>query len=104
MSFICCIGNHQSQPGEHAVRVVVVTRDKEYPRRENAHRARSGPKFVRDEFDAREHSKDKEPRKSRYTPRKVELARRHDPGGKGFEIVREVLACASCANSLTQSA
>ena len=97
MSFVCRIGNHQSQPGERSVRIAVETREKEYPARENAHRFPHSLKTETD-FDGTP----KEPNEWKVGKKKRNAM--HDPGGKGFEIVREVLACPSCAASLTQSA
>lgn len=122
MSFFCCIGNHQAQPGERSVRIVVEWREKEYAPRENAHRCPRGnyklPQRVeegRNVSDRVRNGDDSQPRALvshrkvvvRHTPRnlpKRHQAGMHDKGGKGLEVAREVLACASCANSLTQSA
>lgn len=70
MSFRCGICGVQQPPRSKATRVITETREKVYPVRMSAHhyRDREGHEQVRD-----------------------------DPGGKGVEVVREVLACESCS-------
>ena len=65
----CQLCNRVSLPGERATKVVIERRPTEYPSRSKAQRARSG-------------------RRSRY---------QDDPGGAGYEIAKEALACAICA-------
>ena len=91
--FKCALGNHQTQPGERSVRVAVETREVVYPARANANREPRGFKPVRENDD-----------RSPETRKRIRKFSQDDPGGKGLEIVREVLACASCAKSLTQLA
>lgn len=86
--FKCALLNHQSEPGERAVRIVVETREVTYPARVNAHRAPGGYKPV-SEIDDR----------SPETRKRLRKFSQDDPGGKGREIVREILACAKCAAS-----
>lgn len=71
--FTCGICQEVSKPREKALHVVVETREKVYPVRRQANRFidRSGMEQVRD-----------------------------DPGGTGYEIVREVLAHELCAINL----
>jgi hypothetical protein len=72
MCFICGLCAVYTKPGEKAFRVIVETREKIYPYREGANvfvpRDEPGKKIIKD-----------------------------DLGGKGREIVKEVLACAPCA-------
>ena len=65
----CQLCNRVSRPGERATKVVVERRPTEYPSRSKAQRARSG-------------------RRSKY---------QDDPGGAGYEIAKEAIACATCA-------
>jgi hypothetical protein len=65
----CELCNRVSRPGERAVKVVLERRPAEYPSRSKAQRARSG-------------------RRSKF---------QDDPGGAGYEIAKEVIACATCA-------
>jgi hypothetical protein len=65
----CQLCNRVSRPGERATKVVVERRPTEYPSRGKAQRARSG-------------------RRSKY---------QDDPGGAGYEIAKEAMACATCA-------
>lgn len=74
MSFICGLCAIYTKPGDKATHVVVETRRKVYPLREGVY------VFV---------SKD-QPRRRMVTD---------DPGGVGTEIVKEVLACQTCAKA-----
>ena len=65
----CELCNRVSRPGERASKVVTERRPTEYPSRSKAQRARSG-------------------RRSRF---------QDDPGGAGYEIAKEALACPICA-------
>ncbi len=65
----CELCNRVSRPGERATKVVIERRPTEYPSRGKAQRARSG-------------------RRSKY---------QDDPGGAGYEIAKEAIACATCA-------
>ena len=65
----CELCNRVSRPGERASKVVTERRPTEYPSRSKAQRARSG-------------------RRSKY---------QDDPGGAGYEIAKEAIACATCA-------
>jgi hypothetical protein len=65
----CQLCNTVVAPGVRANRVVVETRPAEYPSRPKAHNQRVGRKVKH--FD--------------------------DPGGAGYEIAKEALACRSCA-------
>ncbi len=65
----CELCNRVSRPGERATKVVMERRPTEYPSRGKAQRARSG---------RRSKSHD-------------------DPGGAGYEIAKEAIACATCA-------
>lgn len=66
--FNCELCNTSSKPGETAFRVVVETRETTYPFREGVHKFRKdGKKAIKD-----------------------------DPGGKGIEVAREVLAHREC--------
>ncbi len=65
----CELCNRVSRPGERATKVVVERRPTEYPSRGKAQRARSG-------------------RRSKL---------HDDPGGAGYEIAKEAMACAACA-------
>jgi|SRR5579871_3767697 len=71
MAFKCGLCHQQVKPGTKAERVVTERREKQYPKRENAHQfvsSKTGLKTTKD-----------------------------DPGGVGMEIVTEVLACPPCA-------
>ena len=65
----CELCNRVSRPGERATKVVIERRPAEYPSRGKAQRARSG-------------------RRSKF---------QDDPGGAGYEIAKEAMACATCA-------
>ena len=65
----CEFCNRVSRPGERATKVETERRPAEYPSRSKAQRARSG-------------------RRSKF---------QDDPGGAGYEIAKEVIACATCA-------
>lgn len=65
----CELCNRVSRPGDRAMKVVIERRPAEYPSRSKAQRARSG-------------------RRSKY---------QDDPGGAGYEIAKEVIACMACA-------
>jgi hypothetical protein len=65
----CTLCNTVVPPGQRANRIVLETRPAEYPSRPKAHAQRVG-------------------RKLKYFD---------DPGGAGYEIAREGLACRSCA-------
>ena len=65
----CQLCNRVSRPGERATKVVTERRPTEYPSRSKAQRARSG-------------------RRSKF---------QDDPGGAGYEIAKEAIACATCA-------
>ncbi|MGD8609289.1 MAG: hypothetical protein PVH21_18465 [Myxococcales bacterium] len=65
----CELCNRVSRPGDRAVKVVLERRPAEYPSRSKAQRARSG-------------------RRSKF---------QDDPGGAGYEIAKEVVTCAACA-------
>ena len=65
----CQLCNRVSRPGERATKIVVERRPTEYPSRSKAQRARSG-------------------RRSKY---------QDDPGGAGYEIAKEAIVCAACA-------
>lgn len=65
----CELCNRVSRPGDRAMKVVLERRPAEYPSRSKAQRARSG-------------------RRSKF---------QDDPGGAGYEIAKEVIACAACA-------
>ena len=69
--FRCEICNVVSPPGTLARHVILETRPAEYPSRAKAQRQRVGRKL--------KHS--------------------DDPGGAGYEIAREAMACPSCANT-----
>jgi hypothetical protein len=70
--FKCGLCQTQSKPGEPGVRIVTETREVVYPYIEDAH------EFV--EFE---------------TGRTVI---KDDPGGRGLQIAKEVLACQACAS------
>lgn len=74
--FICDRCKQASQPGEPMVRVVVETRAREYPYREEYRRGR-GAEFARKWI---------------------------DPGGVGTEIVREERCHATCAGAAARAA
>ena len=65
----CQLCNRVSRPGERATKVVMERRPTEYPSRSKAQKARAG-------------------RRSKY---------QDDPGGAGYEIAKEAMACATCA-------
>ena len=65
----CELCNRVSRPGDRAVKVVLERRPAEYPSRGKAQRARTG-------------------RRSKL---------QDDPGGAGYEIAKEVIACVACA-------
>lgn len=73
MSFRCGICGVQQEPRSKATRVVTETREKIYPERRQVHQFKNkeGHQEIRD-----------------------------DPGGKGQEIVKEVLACEGCVAKL----
>ena len=66
--FQCELCNRVSQPGERQIKVVVERRPTEYPSRSKAHRSSGG-------------------RRSKFPD---------DPGGAGYEIVKEKIGCAAC--------
>lgn len=68
--FRCESCKKTSKRGEQPVRVVISTREKWYPEREEAHPP---------------------------APRDPDRKRRLDPGGRGFEIEREVVLHSACA-------
>ena len=68
----CQLCNRVSRPGERASKVVLERRPTEYPSRGKAQKARAG-------------------RRSRY---------QDDPGGAGYEIAKEAIACAACAQEI----
>lgn len=74
--FICSSCGQPSPPGKAAVRRVVERREKEYLPREGAHRAPRDFVATRSEY-------------------RRDLT--FDPGGHGWEIVREALVCSACA-------
>ena len=65
----CELCNRVSRAGERATKVVMERRPTEYPSRSKAQRARSG-------------------RRSKF---------QDDPGGAGYEIAKEAMACPTCA-------
>jgi hypothetical protein len=65
----CELCNRVSRPGERASKVVTERRPTEYPSRSKAQRASSG-------------------RRSKF---------QDDPGGAGYEIAKESIACSACA-------
>ncbi|MEM7137674.1 MAG: hypothetical protein AAF500_13915 [Myxococcota bacterium] len=65
----CELCNRVSRPGERATKVVTERRPTEYPSRSKAQRSRAG-------------------RRSKF---------HDDPGGAGYEIAREAMTCATCA-------
>ena len=67
----CELCNRVSRPGERAAKVVTERRPTEYPSRSKAQRSRTG-------------------RRSKF---------HDDPGGAGYEIAREAMTCASCAEA-----
>ena len=67
----CELCNRVSRAGERATKVVTERRPTEYPSRSKAQRSRSG-------------------RRSKF---------HDDPGGAGYEIAREAMACPACAES-----
>lgn len=67
----CELCNRVSRPGERAAKVVMERRPTEYPSRSKAQRSRTG-------------------RRSKF---------HDDPGGAGYEIAREAIACSSCAET-----
>jgi hypothetical protein len=74
--FRCQMCQSVVSPGIPAQRVVLEVRKQEYPFRSRANVIYQKPK----------------------DGKKSKAVRRDDPGGVGHEIVREVLACPSCAN------
>jgi hypothetical protein len=68
----CELCNRVSRPGERASKVVIERRPTEYPSRGKAQRQRTG--------------------------RKAKL--QDDPGGAGYEIAKEALACPACAETI----
>ncbi|MEM8607005.1 MAG: hypothetical protein AAGF92_07860 [Myxococcota bacterium] len=66
--FRCELCERVSQPGESQIKVIVERRPAEYPSRGKAQRSRVG-------------------RRSKFGD---------DPGGAGYEIVREKIACVAC--------
>lgn len=73
--FVCDACHVPSAPGEQPVRVVVERRKKTYPFRAKANRATRSRRAEED---------------SKFDPTA-------DPGGTGWEIVREKTVCAGCA-------
>lgn len=67
----CELCNRVSRPGERATKVVTERRPTEYPSRSKAQRARAGRR-------AKQHD---------------------DPGGAGYEIAKEAMVCAACAEA-----
>ena len=65
----CQLCNRVSLPGERATKVVLERRPTEYPSRSKAQKAKTG-------------------RRSKY---------QDDPGGAGYEIAKEAIVCATCA-------
>ncbi len=65
----CELCNRVSRPGERATKVVMERRPTEYPSRGKAQKASTGRR-------AKAHD---------------------DPGGAGYEIAKEVMVCATCA-------
>lgn len=78
MSFKCGICETQIKPKEKAYRIVTETREVTYPYREGANT------FFRSE-------------KIDDVWIKGKIEKSDDPGGKGIQIAKEVLACKSCA-------
>jgi len=78
--FICGLCFIYTQPREKATRVVTETREKIYPFRKNANT------FMKSEFLDGQRVRGKEEKSD-------------DPGGTGVEIVKEVLACQTCAKA-----
>ncbi len=78
--FICGLCFIYTAPREKATRVVTETREKIYPFRKDAN------VFMKSEFEDGRRVKGKEEKSN-------------DPGGTGFEIVKEVLACQTCARA-----
>ena len=85
--FICGLCFIYTRPGEKATRVVVETREVEYPFRKDAN------SFIKCERILGT---------NKFYPGKPEKS--DDPGGKGTEIVKEVLACKVCAEARNQIA
>ncbi len=65
----CELCNRVSRPGERATKVVMERRPTEYPSRGKAQRSRAGRR-------GKSHD---------------------DPGGAGYEIAKEKIACSTCA-------
>jgi hypothetical protein len=65
----CQLCNRVSRPGERATKVVIERRPAEYPSRGKAQKGHAG-------------------RRSKF---------QDDPGGAGYEIAKEAIACATCA-------
>ena len=65
----CELCNRVSRPGERATKVVTERRPAEYPSRGKAQKGSTG-------------------RRSKF---------QDDPGGAGYEIAKEAIACATCA-------
>jgi hypothetical protein len=65
----CQLCNRVSRPGERATKVVIERRPTEYPSRSKAQRTRAG-------------------RRAKF---------QDDPGGAGYEIAKEAIVCATCA-------
>lgn len=74
MSFKCGVCKQTSEPGEPATRIVTETRPRTYPFRAKVFRM-IDPETKRTYFN-------------------------DDPGGKGWEIVKEMLTCTPCAARL----
>lgn len=72
--FVCALCGRVTPPRTPAARVVAVRRPKQYPFRHHANT------FWRPDHDGK--------MKERHTD---------DPGGVGWEVAREVLACPACA-------
>ncbi|MEM8609782.1 MAG: hypothetical protein AAGF92_21980 [Myxococcota bacterium] len=72
----CELCNRVSRPGERATKVVTERRPTEYPSRSKAQRSRAG-------------------RRSKF---------HDDPGGAGYEIAHEAIACPACAEVQAEKA
>lgn len=77
MSIKCGLCNTQTKPREKVTRIVVETEEVIYPFRKNANTFMKSEKIG-----------------DKFLPGKEEKS--DDPGGRGFQIVREVLACKDC--------
>jgi len=86
MSYRCQLCNTAVPPKTRALRVILETRTKYYP-----YRAKANPGFQT------KNGQILRPlRKSRKKGDRID-----DPGGRGKEIVKEVLVCKSCLESAT---